>query len=79
MGELMTRTLPEEYRKELSGAELAYEISLLLGKLQPGETLVIPQRLIARTPESFRGQPPRYPHTITERVDTMDITVRRDQ
>lgn len=67
---------PAPYRRDLTGADLEYELTLLLSKLQPGDTLSIERgafmKMGARLSDVLV---PAYPHTrwITDHDDRFHI------
>lgn len=74
--EVLTRTLPADYRPALDDSDLAHECRLLLAKLRPGDTLIIPNAVLVRCgPDGIT--PPAYPHTLWRSDADNAICVRR--
>ena len=51
------------YRRDLRGADLAYEFCLYATKLRPGDTLIIPEQCVRSPGPDHEVSPPPYPHT----------------
>jgi len=71
---------PARYRRDLRGDDLVYEMTLLLDKLQPGDTLRISRRVLHEAGASLEHVlPPSYPHTRWSEDATGDLLVHRDR
>ena len=67
------------YRRDLRGADLAYEFGLMLDKLEPGDTLIIPNSVFVNLGPDHDVSPPPYPHTRWRDEATQFLHVRRDR
>jgi hypothetical protein len=66
------------YRRDLRGADLAYEFCLMLDKLRPGDTLIIPNSVFVHLGPDHEVSPPPYPHTRWRDARGESLCVRRD-
>jgi hypothetical protein len=70
---------PAPYRRDLRGADMIYELVLLMDRLAVGDTLRIHRRFLWEAGASLEHVlPPAYPHTRWVADEDIALCIRRD-
>lgn len=70
---------PVPFCRDLRGDDFSHELTMLLTKLMPGDTLRIHRLFMVKSGASLEKVPqPQYPHTLWEDYYSQEFCVRRD-